>query len=280
MNSSMITASVTAGQLQQKLDTISNNIANVNTTGFKRREVTFSDLLHQQINNQTNPNYEMGRLTPAGLRSGVGAKVASTALRLDQGSLVGTDRELDFAITQPNHFFRIGIEENGEQIEYLTRDGAFYLSEDPDNPDLVTIVTSNGDFLLNGGFERISFPLDFEEIQLSPEGMLNITLNDGTVLNAGQLALTHVHKPQLLEAAGNNLYRLPDFAALGYAEADMLEEVPGNEGRLMQGSLEASNVDLGREMNELLTTQRHYQFTTRAMSIADEMAGLVNGIRR
>lgn len=280
MNTSMIAASVTAGQLQRKLDTISQNIANTNTTGYKRRESTFSDLLFQQVNNQSNPNFEAGRLTPNGLRVGSGARIAQTALRLEQGPLIQTGRELDFAIAEKDHFFRIGTIENGEQVERLTRDGAFYLSEDPDNPGLLTLVTSNGDFLLNGGFERINVPMNFESIELTEQGMLTATLNDGTVQNLGQLALTRVLKPQLLESIGDNLYGIPDLAALGFAEGDVLEEVPGNEGRIMQGSLEGSNVDLSREMSELLSTQRHYQFNTRAISMADEMAGLINGIRR
>lgn len=280
MNTSMIAASVTAGQLQRKLDTLSHNIANTNTTGFKRRETTFSDLLFQQVNNQTVTSMEGGRLTPNGLRVGVGAKIAQTALRLDQGPLRQTDRELDFAIAQKNHFFRIGVIENGQQVERLTRDGAFYLSEDPENPELLTIVTSNGDFLLDGGFNRINVPMNFQSISLSTEGFLRATLNDGTIEDLGQLALTQIHKPQLLEATGDNLYRIPDLAALGFAEEDVFEEVPGNAGRLVQGSLEGSNVDLSREMSELLTTQRHYQFNTRSISMADEMSGLINGIRR
>lgn len=280
MNTSMIAASVTAGQLQKKIDTLSHNIANVNTTGFKRRETTFSDLLHQQVNNQSNARHEVGRLTPDGLRVGVGAKLASTALRLDQGSFIETERELDFAIAEKNHFFRIGAIVNGEQVEYLTRDGAFYLTVDPDNPELLSIVNSNGDFLLNGGFERMTVPIDFQSLSLSKEGTLDATLNDGTVVNLGQLALTHVHKPQLLEAIGDNLFQLPNMEALGLTAPDVFEEVPANEGLLIQGSLEGSNVDLSHEMSELLTVQRHYQLTTRALSMADEMAGLINGIRR
>ncbi|NEU30386.1 flagellar hook-basal body protein [bacterium LRH843] len=279
MNASHI-AAVTAGQLQRKIDTISNNIANANTTGFKRRETTFSDLLHQQVHNQSAIQKENGRMTPYGLRVGVGAKIASTALRLDQGSLIETKRELDFAIAEKNHFFRIGTTENGIQETQLTRDGSFYLSIDPDQEDRLTIVTANGDYLLDGGFTRISVPADFRSISLSKEGYLQAVRQNGEIEELGQLALTHVHKPQLLESMGGNLFRLPDAAALGFEDGDLFEEVPGNEGLLVQGSLESSNVDLAREMSELLQVQRHYQFNTRSISIADEMAGLVNGIRR
>lgn len=273
-------AAVTAGQLQKKIDTISHNIANVNTTGYKRREATFTDLLHQQLNNQTNPNVEVGRLTPHGLRVGYGARMAATTLRLEQGPLIQTDRELDFAIAEKNHFFRVGVPENGELEPLLTRDGTFYLSIDPEDETQLVIVNSDGNYLLNGGFEPIRVPVDFKSLSLSEEGYLNATLNDGTIENLGQLALTHVHKPQLLEAVGENFFRIPNLEALGYEAADVYEEVPADEGRIFQGQLEGSNVDLGNEMTELIQTQRHYQFMTRAISIADDMSGIINSIRR
>ncbi|WP_017726031.1 flagellar hook-basal body protein [Halalkalibacterium ligniniphilum] len=279
MNGSLISASVTMGQLQRKLDTLSNNLANSNTTGFKRREATFSDLLFQQVNNQT-VQQEGGRLTPNGLRVGSGARLGETAVRLEQGAIRETGRMLDFAIAHPNHFFEVATNVNGEMVTRLTRDGAFYLSEDPDNPNALTLVTSNGDYLLDGEQQRINIPLNYKEITLSKEGNLTITLLDDTVVDAGQLQLISVIKPQLLEAVGGNHFQMPDLAALGYAEADVFEVVPGDEGNLMQRSLEASNVDMSREMTELLNTQRHYQFNARSISIADDMMGLVNGLRR
>ncbi len=275
----MIAASVTMGQLQRKLDTISHNMANTNTTGFKRREATFSDLLFQQVNNQSAVQYEGGRLTPNGLRVGTGAKIAQTALRLEQGPLVTTDRELDFAITENNLFFQIETLENGNPVERLTRDGTFYLTEDKNNPAQLTIVTSNGDFVLDRAGNRINLPSHFQSISLSGEGQLLVTLNDGTVQNVGEFALTRVLKPQLLDAISDNLYRLPDIAALGLAVGDVLENVAVGT-RVTQGFLEGSNVDIGREMNELVMTQRHYQFNSRAVSMSDEMSGLVNGLRR
>ncbi len=105
MNNAMIAASVTMGQLQRQLDTVSHNIANQNTSGYKSRGVQFSDLLYQQVNNQSKAAMEAGRLTPAGLRRGAGAKVSQTQLNLEQGPLQQTERELDFAITAENHFF-------------------------------------------------------------------------------------------------------------------------------------------------------------------------------
>ncbi|KHF38746.1 flagellar hook-basal body protein [Halalkalibacter okhensis] len=280
MNTSMIAASVSMGQIQRKLDTISHNIANTNTTGYKRRESTFSDLLHQQVNNQSRAEMEVGRLTPNGLRVGTGAKIAQTAVRTEAGALLETERELDFALTEKNHFFRIQTMENGAPVERLTRDGAFYLSEDPDNAQALALVTSNGDFVLNAAGNRINLPRNFQTISLSGEGQLLVTLQDGTVQNAGQLGLTNVLKPQLLDAVGDNMYRFPDLQALGLAANDVREDVAGNGQMVSQGFLEGSNVDLSKEMNDLIEAQRHYQFNARSISMADEMSGLVNGLRR
>ncbi|MEC2073460.1 flagellar hook-basal body protein [Alkalihalophilus marmarensis] len=280
MNLSMISASVTMGQLQRKMDTLSHNMANSNTTGFKRREATFSDLLFQQVNNNTDTRYETGRLTPNGIRVGAGAKIAQTALRMEQGAIMQTGRELDFAIAERDHFFEVESVENGQATSYLTRDGSFYLSEDPQNPNALTIVNAKGDFLLDGGGNRFTLPMNFSEIKLSATGELEAILNDGTTQDLGQLQLIRVLKPHLLEAAGDSGFKIPDLAGLGFAEADVFEQVPGDEGRLIQSSLEASNVNIGQEMTELVNAQRHYQFNARALSMADEMNGLINGIRR
>ncbi|GAE28499.1 flagellar basal-body rod protein FlgG [Halalkalibacter wakoensis JCM 9140] len=280
MNQSMITASVTMGQLQRKLDTISHNIANTNTTGFKSREATFSDLLFQQVNNQSREEYEVGRLTPNGIRVGTGAKIAQTAVRQDVGALMQTERQLDFALTEKNHFFRIETVENGAPVERITRDGAFYLTENPNNAQQLSLVTANGDFVLNGEGNRIAIPANFQSISFSQDGELEVTLRDGTMQNVGQLGLTNVLKPQLLDSVGNNLYRFPDLQALGFAVADVRADFAGNGQQVNQGFLEGSNVDLSREMNALIEAQRHYQFNSRSISMADEMSGLVNGLRR
>ncbi len=277
----MISASVTMGQLQKKLDTLAHNISNTNTTGYKRRESTFSDLLFRQVNNQTDTRYETGRMTPNGIRVGAGAKIAQTAIRLDQGSIIETGRQLDFAIAERDHFFEIGTTEGGVETSYLTRDGAFYLSEDPANPQSLTIVNSSGNYLLDGNGQRFSLPMNFTDLTLSSNGDLQATLNDGTTEELGQINLIRVLKPQVLEALGDTNFRFPDdLAALGLVDEDVFEQVPGNEGRLIQSAIEGSNVDIAKEMSELMNTQRHYQFNARAISMADEMNGLVNGIRR
>ncbi|KGA97069.1 flagellar hook-basal body protein [Alkalihalobacillus alcalophilus ATCC 27647 = CGMCC 1.3604] len=277
MNRSMITASVTMGQIQSQLDTISHNLTNSQTVGFKRREASFHDLLSQQLTNQSQENLEVGRLTPMGLTIGAGAKIGQTALRLEQGALQTTDRELDFALTKPNHFFR--VEAADGTAERMTRAGNFYLTANAANPEQLTLVTASGDFLLDNQGERIIIPEDFSSFQLHNNGQLLVTLADGSVEEVANLGIRQVHNAQLLVPVGENQFELADLATLGYAEADVIEDVNANEIALMQKTLEGSNVDMAKEMSDLMIAQRHYQFNSTAISMADQMSGLVNGIR-
>lgn len=281
MNTSMMAASVTMGQLQKKMDTIANNMANSNTTGFKRREASFSDLLFQQVNNQIVPSMETGRLTPNGLRVGAGAKIGQTALRTEQGSIQQTDRQLDLAIQNPNHFFQIEVSNNnGEREVRYTRDGTFYFSQSPNNPNELNIVTGQGHFLL-GPNGPITVPADHSELQIDENGIISVILRDGTTtVPAGQLEMVRVQRPQILEQLGENLFGLPEnLIEQGYVPADILGVIGAGQVSLRQGALEMSNVDMGREMSEMILSQRSYQFNARSISMADQMMGLVNSIR-
>ena len=279
MNTSMIAASVTMGQLQKKLDTISHNLANVNTQGFKRREASFSDLLFQQVNNQTMPVHEVGRLTPNGIRVGAGAKVAQTALRIEQGSIQQTERSLDVAIDGRGHFFQVLTEEGGQLVTRYTRDGAFYLSQNQNNPDVLNLVTSNGSFVV-GTNGPITIPANYSEIQIGKNGTISVTMQNGAVQQLGALELVNVARPQMLEQVGDNQFALRDNVVdLGYVPADIVLVLPQQNVSVQQGALEMSNVDMSREMSEMLLAQRSYQFNSRSITMADQMMGLVNGIR-
>ncbi|MBU8905920.1 flagellar hook-basal body protein [Desertibacillus haloalkaliphilus] len=279
MNPSMISASVTMGQLQKKLDTISNNMANSNTTGFKRREASFSDLLHQQVNNQGIPQHEGGRQTPDGLRVGAGARIAQTAVRMEQGSLQETERQLDLALTNPSHFFQIEVEtDDGQEVRY-TRDGAFYLSPSAGDAGQLNLVTANGDFVL-GADGPVTIPADYTDIVISDNGVITVTGQDGADVEVGQLELVNVERPQLLTQAGDNAFALADnLEELGYDLADVLAVIAQADVSVRQGFIENSNVDLGKEMTDLLETQRAYQFNGQSISMADQMMGLVNNLR-
>jgi flagellar basal-body rod protein FlgG len=277
MNQSMITASVTMGQLQKKLDTISNNVANVNTNGFKRRDVQFQDLLFQQLNNQTVASQETGRNTPFGLRVGSGARVSQTNVRMEQGSIIQTGRALDLALSEKGVFFEAMPTEPGGERRF-TRDGTFYLSPIPNNGEELYLVTGDGDYVMSSTGTPMVIPANYDSIKVTEEGRVEVTLKDNTQRNVGQLQLVKITKPQLLQNNGDNFYTFPNLQELGLNIGDVVDNV-GNRGVLIQGALEGSNVDLGKEMSELILAQRAYQFNTRSISIADQMMGLVNNIR-
>lgn len=267
------------GQIQRQIDTIANNIANVNTIGYKRRESTFSDLLFQQVNNQIVPSQEVGRLTPNGIRVGSGAKIAQTAIRMNQGSLQQTERPLDVALTEKDQFFQVQVMDGGEAEVRYTRDGSFYFSPNPNNANELYLVTGQGHFVL-GQNGPITIPADYQEITISENGLISITDANGNVQNVAQLELVRVERPQMLVAAGENLFTLPEnLVELGYVPADILYVIPPAESSVRQGYIEASNVDLGKEMTDLIAAQRSYQFNARSVTMADQMMGLVNSLR-
>lgn len=280
MNQSMISASVTMGQLQKKLDTISNNIANVNTTGFKQREVQFRDLLFQQVNNQIVNAQETGRNTPFGIRVGAGSAVSTTNVRMEQGSIQTTDRPLDLALTQKGVFFEVMPTEDEERRRF-TRDGAFYLSPNPVNEDELYLVNGDGNFIMSSEGERIVIPANYNSIHINDSGFIRVNV-EGELeeqVDIAQLQLVRITKPQLLENIGDNFFTFPNLEELELDIADVLEAVLANENVLRQNALEMSNVDMGKQLSDLLIAQRSYQFNARSISMADQMMGLVNGLR-
>lgn len=278
---SMITAANTMNQLQQQLDVISNNIANSNTTGFKRRETNFGELLVQQFDNL--PNDEANRLTPNGVRRGVGAKLAETNLVLKQGPLMQTGRMLDIALTKEGQFFRVLVDAaDGTSTIRYTRDGAFYLSPSEANPNELMLVTGDGYPVLNSANEPIIIQDGFKDITISNTGTLKVIAPNGNIAQTVDLGVTNVLRPQLLQSVGGNLLAFPDLAALNVTEADVAVNMTGNlrtQISLQQGALEQSNVDLGTEMTDLMITQRAYQMNAKSISISDQMLGLINGVR-
>ncbi|MCA1032065.1 flagellar hook-basal body protein [Bacillus timonensis] len=276
MNRSMITATNTMSQLQKQLDTISHNLANVNTTGYKRREVNFSELLVQQFNSPNDGLNEVGRLTPNGVRQGVGARIGHTNLSMYVGSIKSTDRPLDIALTKEGQFLQVLVEENGVEFTRYTRDGSLYVSPLNDGSNNVMLVTSDGFPVLDSDGDKIIFPENAKDIVISENG----TIRAGS--QAFELAIAQVLRPQLLESKGNNLFGLAERNEIGVPQEDVITLLNGDARQaisIQQGALEQSNVDLSSEMSDLLITQRSYQFNAKSISISDQMMGLVNGIR-
>lgn len=276
MSRSMIQAAVTMGQLQQKLDTIGHNLANSQTTGYKSRQAEFSSLLFQQIENLNHPANGTGRLTPDGIRIGSGARLGAINSNMNAGNIVTTDRMLDTALLRENYFYQIQVTENNVTEIRYTRDGAFYLSPINDNGDLM-LVTKDGHPVLGANGPIVIEP-GFDSIQIQNNGQIIVSRN-GQTETADSLSVVEITRPRILEAAGNNMFRLPDLAALGYAFGEIVQAPANIDGMLKSGALEQSNVDIAEQMSELILTQRSYQFNARTISTSDQMMGLINQLR-
>ncbi|QKY70457.1 flagellar hook-basal body protein [Lentibacillus sp. CBA3610] len=276
MSRSMIQAAVTMNQLQNKLDIVGNNMANSQTTGYKTRQADFSSLLFQQIDNMTDPANAEGRLTPDGVRVGSGAKLGSVNIDLSPGTIQETARTLDTALLENNHVFQIQVTENDVTETRYTRDGSFYLSPVNDGED-VMLTTKDGHPVL-GENGPIVVAEGFDDITIQPNGQISIQRGNVNE-NVGNLAITEVIRPRLLESAGDNAFRLPDTDELGFDFAEIMQPVDLDGDILKSGALEQSNVDLASQMTDMITAQRSYQFNARTISMSDQMMGLVNQLR-
>ena len=277
MNQSMINSAVTMGQLQKKLDTVGNNLANVNTIGFKRRDVSFNDLLFQQVNNLNRTEFEGGRDTPLGIRRGTGAIAGQTEIRFDQGAIRETGRDLDFAMTEKGYFFEIAPDDEGNRR--FTREGNFYYTPNPADDAENFIVNSQGDFVLGADGEPLVVPVPNNGVTVSQGGNISVQLEDEELpVEVGQFQTVNITRPQLLENVGENNFVFGDLDELGLGFDDVLEETAGDE-IMRQSALEMSNVDMGREMTSMIEAQRAYQFNASAIGITDQMKGLVTNLR-
>ncbi|WP_019243159.1 MULTISPECIES: flagellar hook-basal body protein [Bacillus] len=276
MNRVMTTASNTMSQLQLKLDLISNNVANIDTTGYKRKEGTFSDLLFQQFNNQQRVEKEKGRLTPHGINMGTGARLGLVKTISTQGNIKTTNRTLDVAFTKENLFFKINV--NGK-TQY-TREGAFHVS--PTGPNQLSLVTASGDHVLDENNQPIVFSANAKSFTFTENGTLRVDMTNGAS-QSFNLGIISVKNPQYLEHKQGNIVGLAEnYADLGITEEDIYTNLTGGlrqEISVTQGALESSNVDLSKEMTDLISTQRQYQLQARSVTLADQMLGLINGVR-
>lgn len=273
---SMITATNTMGQLQKKIDTIGSNLANIDTQGYKRTETTFTELIRQQINNQTDEPLDTERIGALGIRQGTGAKLGSS-LAFTQGGLKQTGRALDLAFTDPKQFLQIDVD---GQTQFI-RDGALYLSPTTDGTNRLMLTTAEGRQVLDENQNPIVFDDTFKELVISKDGTITaVPTNDGDLPQVFGLGVVQIDRPQLLVQSGNNRYELKDLGnnqltdVLTYLEGALRGEVS-----LQQGALEMSNVDLAKEMTDLLISQRSYQMNAKSISMGDQMMGLINGVR-
>lgn len=268
-------AAVTMNQLQKQLDIIGHNLANSQTAGYKSRQAEFSSLLFQQMNNLTDPENARGRVTPDGIRVGTGARLGAINNQLGIGAVQTTNRDLDTMLLNEYDFFQVEVMENGANEIRYTRDGAFYLN--PVNDTEVMLVTRDGHPVI-GTNGPIQFNRNFDGIDINEDGTIVVKRGADTEV-VGTLNVVRIDRPRILEAAGDNYFRLPDLDALGYNFGDIVNAIPVGERIIQSKALEMSNVSIQDEMTRLITAQRSYQFNARTITMADQMQGLINQLR-
>ena len=258
MDASMWIAKTGLDAQQTRMSVISNNLANVNTTGFKRDRASFEDMLYQNLR---QPGAQVGAdaQAPTGLMLGTGVRIVSTEKTHTQGSLVTTKNALDLAV-QGEGFFQIAQPDG--TIAY-TRDGAFKLSATGQ------LVTPNGAPLQ----PAITIPPNVASISIGQDGTVSIeTVAGGGAQVLGQIQIARFVNPAGLQAMGQNL--LKETTASGAPIVGQAGQ--GGAGQLMQGALEASNVNVVEEMVNMIETQRAYEINSKAISAVDGMLRFLN----
>lgn len=247
---------------QQNVEVISNNLANMNTTGFMRRRTEFHDLLYQNVRRVGSTSSDDGSVVPSGVQIGLGVKLAAVYRIHEQGNLTATDNTLDMAI-QGKGFFQIELP-SGETA--YTRDGTFQLNADGE------IVTHDGFSVLPG----ITVPDDAIDVTINQSGEVLVKVQGQVDLqNVGQLQLATFANEAGLEAIGSNL--LIETPASG-APAVSVPQEPGY-GSILQGFLETSNVNAVEEITNLISAQRAYEMNSKVIQTSDEMMSTLNNTR-
>jgi flagellar basal-body rod protein FlgG len=245
---------------QMNLDVISNNLANVNTTGFKKSKVEFQELLYQTTR-APGADLGSGNQLPTGIQVGQGSRPVATARIFTNGDLTHTGEQLDVAV-QGSGFFEVQMPDG---TSAYTRDGAFKTDSTG------RIVTSDG-LPVIGGFQPV--PAGTTNITISSNG--NITYTGASGSTTFQAQLVRFNNPAGLESEGSNLYK--ESPASGTPELG----TPGQNGfgTLNQGYLELSNVSVVEEMVNLIQAQRAYEVNSKAVQAADEMMQQSNNMKR
>lgn len=247
---------------QIRVETISNNIANMSTTGYNARRAEFADLHYQQVVRAGTINASNGTVLPTGIQLGLGVRPAAVSITPEQGALVLTSGDLDLAI-EGRGFFEVVLPSG--QTAY-TRDGGLKRTGDG------VIVTSDGHPVQ----PEITIPDDARSISIAADGTVVVAYTDGTEIEeVGQLTLTGFTNVKGLEAIGSNLFLETP------ASGPPVVNVAGTEGlgALRQGYLEASSVDSVRELTRLIEAQRGYELNAKVITAADQMLAATTQLR-
>jgi flagellar basal-body rod protein FlgG len=247
---------------QTNMDTISNNIANVSTTGFKKARAEFEDLLYDHIKEPGSAT-GLNSISPTGVSVGLGVKASAVEKDFSQGSVQVTGKPFDIEISGPGF---LPVQMPNGQIAY-TRDGAFKKGADG------RVMDKNGNALQ----PELTVPPDATGIEISPDGKVSVLTGDNLrePQNIGQIQLVGFVNPAGLRAIGGNLF-VPS-ASSGVPQ----QGIPGQNGlgQLAQGQLETSNVNIVDEMVNMISAQRAFETNSKAMQAADQMLQAINSLR-
>ncbi len=243
---------------QTNMAVISNNLANVNTVGFKRDRAVFEDLMYQNVR-QVGANSTQDTELPSGLLQGTGVRTVATQKQHSQGNIIQTGNALDVAI-QGKGYFQV-LHPDGSIV--YSRDGQFSLNSEGE------MVTANG-YRME---PAVTVDSNAVSITIGSDGIVSVlSAGNTTPTNAGQIELANFVNPQGLEPIGDNLFRE------SVSSGAPLTAIPGNDslGTLNQGSVESSNVNVVEELVNMIQTQRAYEMNSKSISATDQMLGYVS----
>jgi flagellar basal-body rod protein FlgG len=247
---------------QRNVEVVSNNLANMNTTGFMRRRTEFQDLLYQNLRRVGSTSSENGEVVPTGVQIGLGVKLAGVYRIHAQGNLTATDNPFDLAI-QGKGFFQVEMPDGS--IAY-TRDGTFQLNAEGQ------IVTHDGWVVQ----PAVAVPVDAIDVTINQSGEVLAKIDGQVELqNVGQVQLAVFPNEAGLEATGSNLFR-----ETGGSGAPVVGQPQAlGFGGLLQGFLETSNVNAVEEITNLISAQRAYEMNSKVIQAADEMLATAGRVR-
>ncbi len=247
---------------QMRVETISNNLANMNTTGYNARRAEFADLHYQQVTRAGTINAADGTIVPTGVQLGLGVRPASITVMVAQGALEQTNGNLDLAI-EGQGYFEVSLPSGAPAY---TRDGGFKLTGDG------LLVTSDGFPVV----PEITIPSDARSISINAQGEVYAYFSDQVEAEQiGAFTLANFTNAKGLEAIGSNLFQETE------ASGPALVSAPGEDGlgSLRQGYLESSSVDAVREITELIEAQRGYELNSKVITAADQMLSAMTQVR-
>ena len=240
---------------QKNIDTIANNIANINTTGYVKNRVDFKDAIYSTMVNPDDPNSTVNLQQGNGVLLSANSKIYSPSVYYD------TENPLDLSISGEGFFV---VQNQQGELSY-TRDGSFQVSEENGNQFL---VNAKGDYVLDKNMQKIQLYGSPNEITIDSKGLITFSADQ---VHSSQIGVVGFVNKGGLESAGNNL----QMATIASGQPTAIDAP-----KIKQQSLEGSNVDLTDEMTQLIKAQRAYQIASKAVSTADEMEALSNNLRK